>query len=432
MTPAPRSLTRRSHTRRSFLGGSLMAAAAALVPAPAVLGQGRPRVVVVGGGAGGASLARYLAQTEGLSVSLVEPKARYVTCFRSNHYLGGLVPFESLVHAYDGLARAGVTVIPQSARAIDRDRGEVHLADGSRLGYERLVVSPGIALRYDSVPGWGREAEEQMPHAWMAGPQTTLLRQKLDAVPDGGVIVIIAPPNPYRCPPAPYERASMMAHRLKSTGRGRAKIFIIDPKEKFSKQGLFQEGWEARYPGMIEWMAPDISDGLKSVDPKTGTVVTGFETYANAALVNVIPAQMAGAIAREAGLADASGWCPIEPQTMASRMDPRIFVLGDAAIAGDMPKSAFAANSQAQVAATAIRVALLGAPAAEARYANICWSLIDTDDAVKVGGTYAPADGRIREEDHFISQTGEPSDVRAQAVVEADRWYAGLTAEIFG
>lgn len=428
MTPAPSSLT-----RRSLMGASLAATAAALLPAPAVLGQGRPRVVVVGGGAGGASVARYLVQqgAGAMSVTLVEPKARYVTCFRSNHYLGGLVPFESLVHSYDGLVQAGVRLIPQAASAIDRERGEVRLADGSRVAYDRLVLSPGIALKYDSVPGWSREAEELMPHAWMAGPQTTLLRRKLDAVPDGGVIVIIAPPNPYRCPPAPYERASMMAHRLKSTGRGRAKIFIVDPKGKFSKQGLFQEGWEARYPGMIEWMAPDISDGLKSVDPKTGTVVTGFETY-DAALVNVIPAQMAGAIAREAGLADGSGWCPVDPSRLSSRMDPRIFILGDAAIAGDMPKSAFAANSHAQVVAGAIRSELLGAAPSAARYSNICWSLIDADDAVKVGGTYAPREGRITEVEHFISQTGEPADVRRDAVIEADRWYEGLTTEIFG
>ncbi|MDQ0505564.1 NAD(P)/FAD-dependent oxidoreductase [Xanthobacter agilis] len=419
-------------TRRALLG----AGALSLLPvaAPAVLGRARARVVVVGGGAGGASVARALAAdgAGALAVTVVEPRPAYTACFRSNLYLGGLVPFDSLVHAYDGLARAGVAVVPQAAGAIDRDRREVVLADGGRLAYDRLVLSPGIALDYDCVPGWSQAAEEIMPHAWTGGAQTRLLRRKFDAVPDGGVIVIIAPPNPYRCPPAPYERASLMAQRLKATGRGRAKIFIIDPKDKFSKQGLFQEGWEARYPGMIEWMAPDIADGLKSVDPKTGTVVTGFETYAHADLVNVIPAQSAGAIARAAGLADRSGWCPIDGGSMVSRMDPNVFILGDAAIAGDMPKSAFAANSQAHVAARAVRAGLTDRPAPEARYANICWSLIAADDAVKVGGVYVPANGRITEVERFISQTGEAADVRRAGVVEGERWSTGLAAEIFG
>lgn len=418
-------------TRRSAL-----AAALALLPlsAPAVLGRAKPRVVVVGGGAGGASAARFIAAAgrNALAVTLVEPAPAYVACFRSNLYLGDLASYDGLVHPYDGLARAGVVLVPQAARAIARERRAVVLADGTRLPYDRLVVSPGIALNYDSVPGWSKAAEEAMPHAWKGGAQTLLLRRRLDAVPDGGVIVIIAPPNPYRCPPAPYERASMMAHRLKATGRGRAKIFIIDPKDKFSKQGLFQEGWEARYPGMIEWMAPDISDGLKSVDPKTGTVVTGFETYAGAALVNVIPAQSAGDIAREAGLADASGWCPVDAASMVARMDPDIHVLGDAAIAGDMPKSAFSANSQAHVVAGAVCSALLGTPPPEARYANICWSAIDAEDSVKVGGIYAPKDGRITQIEGFISQTGEDADTRRAAATEGERWYEGLGAEIFG
>ncbi|MFS8036602.1 FCSD flavin-binding domain-containing protein [Xanthobacter sp. AM11] len=421
-------------SRRQFVGGAGALAVATVLAAPPVLGQGKPRLVVVGGGAGGATVARYVAKDSAgaIDVTLVEPARTYVTCFHSNLFLGGFKSFESLVQSYDGLARAGVTLNHQAATAIDRDKKEVILADGSRLPYDRLVLSPGIDLKYDSVPGWGKEAEEIMPHAWKAGPQTRLLKARLDAVPDGGLVVMIAPPNPFRCPPGPYERASMMAHVLKTTGRGKAKIIILDPKEKFSKQGLFQEGWERHYPGMVEWMAPSISEGLKSVDPNTGTVVTGFETYRNAALVNVIPAQMAGAIARNAGLANASGYCPVNPDNMASQMDSAIFVVGDAAIPGDMPKSAFAANSQAKVAAMAVRAALLGARAFPARYANTCWSLIDTDDAVKVGGRYAPADGKIKEVEGFISQTGETAELRRKTQEENLGWYAGITADIFG
>jgi sulfide dehydrogenase [flavocytochrome c] flavoprotein chain len=251
-------------------------------------------------------------------------------------------------------------------------------------------------------------------------------------VPDGGVIIMIAPPNPYRCPPGPYERVSMMAHVLKAQGKKRAKIIILDPKETFSKQGLFQEGWEKHYPGMVEWINAKIYDGLKSVDPKTNTVETGFETYKNAALVNVIPAQMAGKIARDAGLANASGFCPIDPASMKSANDPNIWVVGDACIPGDMPKSAFSANSQAKVAALMVRGELAKSPTFPARYTNTCWSLIETDDTVKVGGRYEAKDGKIAAVETFVSKTGETPELRKQTQEENVGWYAGITADMFG
>ena len=319
-----------------------------------------------------------------------------------------------------------------AAASINKDARTVRLAgDATTLPYDKLVVSPGIDLKYDSVPGWSQADEEAMPHAWKAGPQTQLLRKRLDALRDGEVIVMIAPPNPYRCPPGPYERVSMMAHLLKSSGRGKCKIIILDPKETFSKQGLFQEGWEKHYAGMVEWLGPKIHDGIKSVDPKTNTVVTGFETYKNVGLVNVIPAQMAGAIARSAGLANASGFCPIDPASMKSSNDPHIYVLGDASIAGDMPKSAFSANSQAKVAAMMIRGELTQSRTFPAKYTNTCWSLIETDDTVKVGGVYEAKDGKIAAVETFISKTGETPELRKQTQAENMGWYAGITADMF-
>ncbi|MCZ0734910.1 NAD(P)/FAD-dependent oxidoreductase [Phreatobacter sp. AB_2022a] len=419
--------------RRSFFASAGAYGLAALA-APVVLGQTKPRAVVVGGGPGGVTAAKYIAKDSqgAIEVVLVEPQRQFVTCFHSNLFLGGYRDLASITHGYDKVAAAhGFKVNAQAASRIDRDKREVLLADGSRLAYDRLVLSPGIDLKYDSVPGWGREHEETMPHAWRAGPQTMLLKRRLDAVPDKGVIVVIAPPNPYRCPPGPYERVSMMAHVLKSTGRGDAKIFVLDPKDSFSKQGLFQEGWERHYPGMIEWLGPRIHDGIKSVDPATNTVTTGFETYRNAALVNVIPAQMAGAIAREAGLANGSGFCPIDPANMKSAVDPNIHVVGDAAIAGDMPKSAFSANSQAKVAALMVRGELSNARTFPARYTNTCWSLIETDDAVKVGGRYEAKDGKIGAIETFISQTGESADLRKQTQGENMAWYGAITADMF-
>jgi len=422
-----------SISRRQLISGSASFAGVMMFGAPAVLGQGKPRVVVIGGGAGGVTAAKYIAKDSAgaIAVTLVEPLAKYQTCFHSNLYLGGFRDYPSITHGYGGLKKLGVTVVADRASKIDRDKKEVILANGKKLPYDRLVVSPGIDLKYDSVPGWSQAAEEAMPHAWKPGAQTLLLKKKLDAVPNGGVIVMIAPPNPYRCPPGPYERVSMMAHALKKARKDRSKIFVIDPKDSFSKQALFQEGWEKHYKGMVEWLGPKVHDGLKSVDPKTGTVVTGFETYKNAALVNVIPAQMAGAIARDAGLANATGYCAIDPANMKSSIDPNIFVLGDACIAGDMPKSAFSANSQAKVAAMMIRGELVSARTFPARYTNTCWSLIDTDDCVKVGGAYEPKDGKIAASSTFVSKTGEDAALRKQTQAENMGWYAGITADMF-
>ncbi|MBI5321955.1 NAD(P)/FAD-dependent oxidoreductase [Bradyrhizobium sp.] len=421
-------------TRRSLLGAGAAVVASA-VTAPAVIGQARPRVVVVGGGPGGATVAKYVARDSAgaINVSLVEPSAKFVTCFHSNLYLGGYKTFEQITHSYEALTKNyGVNHVRQTAAFIDRDEKRVRTTDNTILSYDKLVVAPGIDLKYDSVPGWGQEHEQVMPHAWKAGPQTQLLKKRLDEVKNGGVIVMIAPPNPYRCPPGPYERVSMMAHVLKASGRTNCRIVIIDPKETYSKQGLFQDGWETFYKGMVEWLGPKVHDGLKSVDPKTGTVVTGFETYKDCALVNVIPAQMAGKIARDAGLADASGFCPIDPATMKSAKDPNLFIVGDACIPGDMPKSAFSANSQAKVAAMIIRNELTGSRTFPPRYNNTCWSLIETDNAVKVGGRYEPKDGKISAAETFVSKTGETAELRKQTQEENIGWYSGITTDIFG
>lgn len=425
------SLTRREFNTR--VGQAAAAAAAFGLPMPAIGGQ-KAKIVVIGGGAGGATAAKYIAKdsADAIEVTLVEPAKTYVTCFHSNLVLGGVKKLSDISHDYSNLAsNYGIKLVHQLAKSIDKAGRKVTLADGSTIDYDALVLSPGIDLKYDSVPGWGREHEEVMPHAWKAGPQTTLLKAKLDAVPDGGLIIMLAPPNPYRCPPGPYERVSMMAHTLKGAGKTKCKIIVLDPKEKFSKQALFQEGWDKHYPGMVDWLSKDIYESIESVDPATNSVSTGFEAYKNAALVNVIPAQMASAIARETELANETGYCPIDPTNMQSQLDPNIYVLGDACIAGDMPKSAFAANSQAKVAAAAVCARFMSAKAFPARYQNICWSMLDDNDSIKVGGRYVAKDGKISSIEDFVSQTGEDASVRQLTQTENMGWYEGITADIF-
>src|SRR5262249_5797942 len=405
-------------TRRHFAalaGTTVVSLTAGSLFAPRVFGQAKPRLVVIGGGPAGGTVARYVNKEAAgaIDVTLVEPLQRFTTCFFSNLYVGGIRTLESLTHTYDKTRSDGVTVVHDAAASIDRDKKEVALVGGRRLPYDRLVVAPGIDLKWDSVPGYSEAAAEAMPHAWKPGPQTELLVRRLNAVKDGETIVMIAPPNPYRCPPGPYERASMFAHVLKTKGLTKAKIVILDAKPAFSKQAVFMDGWEKHYGGMIEWQDPKVHGGIKAVDPNTNEVKTDLATY-KASLVNVIPAQMAGKIARDAGLADQSGFCPIDPATMKSKMDANIFVVGDACIPGDMPKSDSSATSKAKVAAMTIRGELAAARTFPARYTNTCWSLIAPDDDVKIGGSYEPGDGKIKQIDTFVSQKGEPTEVRRQ------------------
>jgi NADPH-dependent 2,4-dienoyl-CoA reductase/sulfur reductase-like enzyme len=422
-------MTEMKINRRRFA----MLGAAAMAAPMVARAQTRPRVVVIGGGAGGATCARYLAKDSGgqLDVTLVEMNPVYATCFFSNLYLGGFRDWEGLNHDYERLSGGGVRVAIAAATGVDRVQRKVTLSDGATLDYDRLVLSPGIDLIWNSVPGYSEAAAEIAPHAYKAGPQTRLLKAKLDALEDGQNIVMIAPPNPYRCPPGPYERVSMMAHQLKSTGRTASKIFVLDPKESFSKQALFTEGWTRHYGGMVEWLPASITGGVENFDPATGTVTTGFGDYVGA-LVNVIPAQRAGAIAQIAGVTNEAGWAPIDPASMRSTVDPNVYVLGDATVAGDMPKSGFSANSQAKVASMTIRAELTGSRAFPARYANTCWSLIAPEDGVKVGAQYQPTEEKIASVSSFISETGESDEVRRATYEESIGWYAGIVSDMFG
>jgi NADPH-dependent 2,4-dienoyl-CoA reductase/sulfur reductase-like enzyme len=420
-------------TRRQF--GLFAGASAAALSLPTYLrAQGKPRVVVIGGGAGGATAARYIAKDSdgAIDVTLIDDSEMFTTCFFSNLYVGGYRSFESITHSYDTLQSSyGITKVTGRASSVDRAAKTVTMADGSSIPYDRLVVSPGIDLIWDSVAGYSEELSEIAPHAWKAGPQTQLLKAKLDAIENGQQILMVAPPNPYRCPPGPYERASMMAHVLKQKGLTDAKVIILDPKPKFSKQGVFQEGWEKYYPGMIEWYGPDVHGGIEGIDVNAGTVETGLDTF-KGAMMNVIPAQKAGEIAASAGLTDDSGFCPIDAASMRSTVDEAIFVIGDACIAGDMPKSGFSANSQAKVASMNIRGDLVGSKVFPAKYANTCWSLIETGDAIKVGAQYAPGDGKIASTQSFISQMNEEDALRKANYEESVGWYAGITADMFG
>lgn len=420
-------------SRRQFAKVVGLSAVSLSVPLN-VIGQAKPKVVVVGGGAGGATAARYIAMNSdgAIDVTLVENSKAYTSCFFSNLYLGDVRDFDSITHTFDTLANDyNINVVHGLAIAVNRAAKTVQLEDGSELNYDRLVLSPGIDVLFESVPGYSKEAAEIAPHAWQAGPQTQLLKAKLDALENGENVVMVAPPNPYRCPPGPYERVSMMAHLFKSKGMKDSTITIIDPKAKFSKQGLFIEGWQKHYPGMIEWISPDIHGGIVEVDVHAGTVETDFDTF-EGKLLNIIPKQQAGAIVHQAELVNETGYCEIDSDSMRSVVDEQIFVLGDASIAGAMPKSGFSANSQAKIAAMHVLGDLIQGRIFAAKYANTCWSMIGTDDGVKVGASYESVEGTIASTSTFVSQLGEDADLRQATFKESLGWYEGITKDIFG
>lgn len=433
-----------SLSRRDFgklLGGAGAAAAATMIsgasavaqmPAPAVSRGAKPRVVIVGGGPGGGTLAHILRRSSPeIDVTLIEVQKQYTTCFFSNLYLGGLRTLESLTHDYSGLSALGVRMIYDRAVKVDASSRTVALLGGSKVGYEKLVLSPGIDFKYEAIPGYSEAAETVMPHAYKGGQQTKLLFDQLRAMPDGGTVVLAAPPNPFRCPPGPYERACMIAHYLK-TAKPRSKLVILDPKKAISKQPLFTAAFKELYAGIVDLhLSTDIDDfALASVDPGTKEIVTKAGLKVKADVANIIPPQKAGAIAAIAGCA-AGDWCPINPENFASTQVADVYVIGDASAAGEMPKSAFSANSQSKSVSNDIEALLAGKPKYPARYRNTCWSLLGPENSVKVGASYAPKGTVVAAVGSFVSKLEDDAKTRAKSYKESVGWYAGIVAEGF-
>jgi NADPH-dependent 2,4-dienoyl-CoA reductase/sulfur reductase-like enzyme len=426
-------IARRDVVRRGLIGGVALGAVGLLAMPFVASAQEAGRVVVVGGGFGGATAARFVHRANPqLDVVLIEANADFIACPFSNEVIAGLRDISAQRFDYRAVAAGGVRVVHAEATAVDPAARRVTLGDGVVVPYDRLILSPGIDISWGALPGYDEAAAERMPHAWKAGAQTLLLRRQLEAMEHGGVVVISAPANPYRCPPGPYERASLIANWLKAN-RPRAKLLLLDAKDVFSKQKLFQAGWAQLYPGLLEWVS--LSDGGKvtRVDPASNTFETDFGSH-KASVGNVIPPQRAGRIAALAGVADRTGWCPIDPVTFESKLQPGIHVIGDAAIAGAMPKSAFAANAQAKVCAAAVVELLAGRTPSEPRLINTCYSLVAPGYGISVAGVYRPANGLLTDIPGAggASPVDAPTSQRAQEAGYADAWFKTITGETFG
>ena len=391
------------------------------------------RVVIIGGGFGGASLARYFRRNApNVAVTLIEKDAQFVTCPFSNFVLGGLLPIDKLTFGYDKVRAAGVNVVHDVASKIDPVKKTVSTAGGQSLSYDYLVASPGIQFDWTAIQHYDEAAAQIMPHAWQAGPQTSLLRKQLEAMDDGGLVVISAPAMPYRCPPGPYERASLIAHYLKAN-KPKSKITILDASDSFIKQDLFMEAWARLYPGMITWVPASKSGKVTAVDVKSMTVSTDFDDY-KAAVANIIPPQKAAQIVIDAGLDQGTGFCAIDPVTFESKAQKGIYVLGDASIPGEMPKSGFAANNQAKACGRAILADIAGKPPTPSKLINVCYSTVAPDYAFEIVDDFTVTADNIAltyQNDRTTPLKG--SDARhAEEAGFAKSWYANITAEMFG
>jgi sulfide dehydrogenase [flavocytochrome c] flavoprotein subunit len=417
-------------TRRDVGRGIAASVAASALPCPS-LAQSSARIVVIGGGFGGASCARAFRQIDPkLQVTLIEPNRTFVACPFSNEVIADLRELTAQQFHYEGIAAEGVSVVLQAATKIDPQARTVGLADGGSLDYDRLVLAPGIDLRFDALPGYDEDASLKMPHAWRAGEQTILLRKQIEAMEDGGLVVLAVPAAPLRCPPAPYERASLIAHYLKAK-KPRSKILILDAKDGFSQQRLFEAAWKELYPGMIERIALSQGGRVTSVDPSTNAIITDFGNY-TAQVASVIPPQKAGRIAEIAGAADNTGWCPIDPVSFASKLVPNIHVIGDAAIAGGIPKSASAAQAQGKACAAGIVNMLSGKSPDPPRLTGTCYNMLAPDYAFSQSGVYLPREGLFAEIENTTSPVNAPREVRQREAERAADWFKSITVDAFG
>ncbi|MBN2646325.1 MAG: FAD-dependent oxidoreductase [Thiotrichales bacterium] len=395
--------------------------------------KGPARVIVVGGGFGGSSVAKYLKRFDSsINVTLIEPQKTYMTCPGSNWYLAGLVDANYITQNYDALkTKHGVNVVHATVTAVNAAGKKVTLSDGRVLDYDKLVVSPGIDFKYEAIQGYSADVIDQIPHAYKAGPQTELLYKQIRAMPQGGTFVICPPGNPFRCPPGPYERVSMVADYFKKNNPT-AKIIVLDAKDKFSKQGLFVEGWQQLYGDMIKWIPASEGGKINRIDAKTKTVYTDFGDY-KADVLNIIPPQKAGKLAFDAGLVNDKGWCPVNQQTFESKIHPNVYVIGDSCVAGKMPKSGHSAASQGKMCAASIVSALQGKNAPTAKNVNTCYSLVGSDYGISVAAVYELKEGAIEgvKDAGGVSPKGADAAFRKMEANYAYGWYKSIAMDLW-
>ncbi len=385
------------------------------------------RVVVVGGGYGGTIAAKYIRMMDrSIEVVLVEKNDHFVSCPFSNLYLGGLLPdLSSLTIKYDKLAsNHGIKVVQAEVTGIDAAAHTIATTKGT-LKYDRLVVSPGIDFRTEEVEGYNEKTPELMPHAWKAGPQTILLRKQLVDMKDGGTVVLSVPLSPFRCPPGPYERTSMIAHYLKKH-KPKSKIIVVDSNPDIASKGaLFRKGWAKYYQGMIDYRKASKVTAINAANKSV--LIEGLDEV-KGDVVNLIPPQRAAKIAQKAGLVgEDKKWCPVNANTFESTLRKDIHVIGDSSIAGAMPKSGYSANSEAKVCAQNIVNLMNGREVVSLSGINTCYSYLSDTEAVSVAAVYTVKDGKIVS---VPNSGGVSPDLNTAEAIYAKSWLHNILTEM--
>lgn len=390
-------------------------------------------IVIIGGGYGGATCARYIKNyAPGVNVTLVEPDKQFVSCPFSNLVIAGMKPINFITHQYTHLINVhSINVVQDWVTKIDKSKNKVSLKSGKSLSYDYLVVSPGVDFRWDKIAGYSEKVSNIIPHAWKAGDQTLLLHKQIESMNDGATLVISIPEKPFRAPPAPYERASLIADYLTKNNKLKSKILLLDPNGSSEKLELFKHAWDKHYNGMIEWVGG--KDGLiTKVDVKSKTLFSKSGIKHKADLINLIPPQFAASIARKSGLTNKSGWCDVEANTFKSKLAKNIYVIGDSSNAGDMPKLAHAANSQAKICAVAIVSQLNGTPISDPVLNTSIYSFISAKSAISEVGVYRIKKGMIKRVSGGISKKNASKKHRLKESKFAYGWYKGITRDMLG
>lgn len=447
--------------RRNFLKFTTAAAATA----PFFVGRAssaadEQHVVVIGGGVGGATFAKYMRlYAPDIKVTVIERKKEYQRPYGSSEVIVGNVDMNDITISYDALQKKhGVNFVFDTVTGVDFDKREVSTENGTKISYDRLVVSPGISFDYSSIAGMDTEAAQQaIVHGWDAGNQLLTLQKQLEAVPVDGTVVVVPPPNPYRCPPGPYERAGLITQWLINRGDKNAKVIILDPKNGFTTDVTMLQAWNRLYgfnlpkafeknykpeqvatftkheaPGKIQWIMAEEGGRVVKVDFASKTVEAEAGVF-KADMINIIPPLKAGKIALDLGLADKSGWCPVDQKTFESSLHPLVHVIGDACIAGEMPKSGYSANSQAKVVALQIKALLAGQPTIEPVLQNTCYALAGQSDyGMFVADVFRLQDGKLKRADQprYLPFTASTAQYRLSAVY-LHAWMDSFTQDIF-
>ena len=422
---------RREFIRLMGAAGTVAGTAGFLWPLSALAGASG-KIVIIGGGFGGATCAQYLRRWNAdVEITLIEKDSKYITCPFSNEVIAGHRDIATITHDYSNFGGKNIKVVNDEVTGIDAGGKSVALKGGSSVPYDKLVVSPGISFKFGAIENDEAASAEAMPHAWKAGPQTLLLQKQLMSMADGGTVIIVPPKKPFRCPPGPYERASLMASYLKAN-KPKSKVLILDSNPSHSKQAAFHEGWAAEYGDMIEWVKDTDGGLIVSADPGNMTVTNDFGDEFKGDVINLIPAQTANTLVSASGLTNKDGWCTVDMGTFESAEAKDVHVIGDACVAGAMPKSGHSAASQAKNAAAAILSSLAGTDAPKPTYANTCYSLIADHYGISVAAVYELQEGVIKKISGGVSKTGNSARVHKNEAKYARGWYKSITQEMFG